>query len=382
MAEPSDRDPVDSTGIVADKPTVLAKRQAEARSATFRASLGLRGRQTARAAVTGKPRRGSEYMYKRVWVDFALFLRFRLGDGSLEQWLNDDRAYRAAETDAQLAYLDLHVADVTLEDLEDYRAHLLNKVIVDRKGKKKVGLAQTTVNMRLSAVSRVLDHARKMGLRPDNPADDVDRERNPSKPYKQQPLSAAQVRLILDSIGRSSPIDRRDYLLLTLLARLGIRREEAAGVVVDDFEDAPGDEGGWVLSIRGKGDKVRVLFVPRDLEVAIKAYVEGLELAGPLFPVVRKGGKVDRGVPLHPEDVTRIIRTRTKDALGDKACAPHALRATFATRYDDLGGAREHLQRDLGHSDSRTTEGYITSRLTRKRSATDVVHYEKEKEDR
>ena len=376
MGKPSDCAPADSTGIVVDKPTVLARRQAEARSATFRASLGLRGRQSARAAVTGKPRRGSEYMYRRVWVDFALFLRFRLGDGTIEQWIETGRAYRTAETEAQLAYLDQHVADVTLEDLEDYRAHLLNKVITDRRGKQKVGLAQTTVNMRLSAVARVLDHARKMGLRRDNPADDVDREKNPPKPFKQQPLSARQVRQILDSIGRSSPIGRRDHMLLTLLARLGIRREEAAGVVVDDFEDAPGDEGGWVLTIRGKGDKTRVLFVPHDLEMAIKAYVEGLELTGPLFPVVRKGGKVERGLPLHPEDVTRIIKKRTVEALDGKGCAPHALRATFATRYDDIGGAREHLQRDLGHGDSRTTEEYITSRLTRKRSATNVVHYE------
>jgi integrase len=386
MVESSEREAQVSTGIIVDSPTaitdkasVMARRAEESTSATFNASLKLRGRQSVRAAVTGKARHGSEYTYRRAWVDFALFLRWKLGDGTLEEWINTDRNYRTAETDEQLAYLDKHIVDVKQSDIEDYRVHLLNKPVSrDVKGKPKVGLSKMTVNTRLAAVSKVLEAAEELGLRKDNPAKKIRRERNPPKPYKQQPLSARQVREIISSIGHVSPIDRRDWMLLTILARLGIRREEAANIIIGDFEDAPGDEGGWMLTVRGKGDKPRTLFVPRDLEVAIKGYVEGLELAGPLFPVIRKSGSVQKHLPLHPEDVTRIVRARAKTALGDVRCAPHALRATFATRYDEMGGAREYLQRDMGHSDPRTTEGYITSRLTRKRSATDVVNYEEE----
>ena len=61
-------------------------------------------------------------------------------------------------------------------------------------------------------------------------------------------LAAGQVRLLLESCDRERPAGRRDFAILMLLARLGLRRGEVAALELDDVDWRAGE-----IVIRGKG---------------------------------------------------------------------------------------------------------------------------------
>ena len=63
-------------------------------------------------------------------------------------------------------------------------------------------------------------------------------------------ITPADARAILDSCDRRSVIGRRDYAIIVLLLRLGLRRSEVAGLRLDDIHWRSG-----ALVVRGKGSR-------------------------------------------------------------------------------------------------------------------------------
>ena len=79
---------------------------------------------------------------------------------------------------------------------------------------------------------------------------------NWSMPSIPRAIAADQVRQLLASIDRRTAIGRRDYAILLLLARLGLRSSEVAFLELDDIDWNAGQ-----LSVRGKGaQRTRVAF--------------------------------------------------------------------------------------------------------------------------
>jgi site-specific recombinase XerD len=81
-------------------------------------------------------------------------------------------------------------------------------------------------------------------------------------------ISADSVRRVLASIPRHTALGRRDYAILLLLARLGLRSSEVAFLELDDIDWDAGQ-----VSIRGKGGQPAVLPLPVDVGKAIAAYL-------------------------------------------------------------------------------------------------------------
>jgi len=81
-------------------------------------------------------------------------------------------------------------------------------------------------------------------------------------------IGANQVRQLLGSIDRRTAIGRRDYAIVLLLARLGLRSGEAAFLELEDI-----DWGVGQLSVRGKRDQRTALPLPADVGAAIAAYL-------------------------------------------------------------------------------------------------------------
>jgi site-specific recombinase XerD len=83
-------------------------------------------------------------------------------------------------------------------------------------------------------------------------------------------LTPVQVRKVLaQARQRSSAVGRRDYAILLLLARLGLRGGEVAGLSLGDVD--------WEqsrISIRGKGDRVAQLPLPAEVGQALAAYLK------------------------------------------------------------------------------------------------------------
>jgi len=76
------------------------------------------------------------------------------------------------------------------------------------------------------------------------------------------------VRRVLASCNRQSAVGRRDYAILLLLARLGLRAGEVAGLMLNDIEWEAG-----CLNVRGKGGHRSALPLPAEVGEAIVAYL-------------------------------------------------------------------------------------------------------------
>lgn len=82
-------------------------------------------------------------------------------------------------------------------------------------------------------------------------------------------LEPEQVKLLLDHCPRKSAVGRRDYAILLLLARLGLRGGEVAGLRLDSVDWENGE-----LILHGKRRRIDRLPLPRDVGKAIVAYLQ------------------------------------------------------------------------------------------------------------
>jgi site-specific recombinase XerD len=81
-------------------------------------------------------------------------------------------------------------------------------------------------------------------------------------------LPREQVELVLASCKRQTAVSRRDYAILLLLARLGLRAGEIAALALDDLDWQAG-----LITLRGKGGRLSQLPLPMDVGKAIADYL-------------------------------------------------------------------------------------------------------------
>ena len=81
-------------------------------------------------------------------------------------------------------------------------------------------------------------------------------------------LAGEQIQKILASCDKETAIGKRDYALLLLLARLGLRAGEVVALTLDDFDWEAG-----LVTVRGKGKRVAQMPVPSEVGTAIADYL-------------------------------------------------------------------------------------------------------------
>ena len=81
-------------------------------------------------------------------------------------------------------------------------------------------------------------------------------------------LEPGQVAALLASCDQDTAAGRRDFAMLTLLARLGLRAGEVAALSLDDIDWRAGE-----ITVRGKGSRAERLPLPADAGEAIAAYL-------------------------------------------------------------------------------------------------------------
>ena len=156
---------------------------------------------------------------------------------------------------------------------------------------------KTTASRRLTVLCRLCVEAQEKGLLA---ADPTERVRGfPQAAPQETPHVALELDALRDflaTIGTRTLKDLRDKALLMVLARLGLRREEASQL---DWSDLEPRQGHTVLVIRhGKGDQRRVAKVPIDVLRLLEQYRAALgEVTQPMFVVLRcKSQHSDGGI--------------------------------------------------------------------------------------
>jgi integrase/recombinase XerD len=164
-------------------------------------------------------------------------------------------------------------------------------------------------------------------------------------------LEAGAVAALLAGCGRDTAVGRRDFAILTLLARLGLRGGEVAALTLDDIDWHHGE-----IVVQGKGARRDRMPLPVDVGEALVAYLRGGRPAAAgcraVFLRVRApmGALGTRGVA----DVVRLAARRA----GLPALGPHRLRHSAATAMLRNGASLAEVGQVLRHARAATTAIY------------------------
>jgi len=163
-------------------------------------------------------------------------------------------------------------------------------------------------------------------------------------------LAAGQVGRLLDGCDRDTVTGRRDYAILTVLARLGLRGGEAAALQLGDIDWRAGE-----VMICGKGARLDRLPLPVPVGEALAAYLTGgrARCGSPaVFVTVRAPYR-----QLSPEAV-RAIMGRACDRAGLARRGAHRLRHSLATEMLRAGASLPEVGQVLRHRSQLATSVY------------------------
>jgi site-specific recombinase XerD len=163
-------------------------------------------------------------------------------------------------------------------------------------------------------------------------------------------MTAADVQRLLDSCDRGSPVGIRNFAIMTLIARLGLRSIEVARLELHDVDWRAGE-----LVVRGKGRRHDRLPLPAEVGEALVAYLSGgrnPEGARHLFLTCR----APRG-PIRADLVGDVVE-RACTRAGLPRMGPHRLRHALAGELLRHGAGLVAISQVLRHQDLATTALY------------------------
>lgn len=168
----------------------------------------------------------------------------------------------------------------------------------------------------------------------------------------------------------------RDRAMLAVLFSTGMRVSELCSLDRDMISLERGE-----LSVRGKGGKIRPVYLSDIARDHIKDWLEGrTDIDGALFIRIPKNkafAKYDN-LRLTPRSVQRIVKHQaTKAGIVGKKVSPHTLRHSFATDLLRNGADIRSVQAMLGHSSVTTTQIYTHVTDTQLREVHEKFHKKK-----
>ena len=166
-------------------------------------------------------------------------------------------------------------------------------------------------------------------------------------------IPADQVRQLLASISRRTAIGRRDYAILLLLARLGLRSGEVAFLQLDDIEWKAGR-----LNVCGKSGRSNELPLPTDVGEAIVRYLQHGRPHSNSRRVFLRARAPIRGF-LGPCAIGSVVKHRLERAgINAPTNGAHQFRHALATQMLRHGASLTEIGEVLGHRSPETTKIY------------------------
>lgn len=249
-----------------------------------------------------------------------------------------------------------HVEDITEENVREYRLWL-NRQLSSPSKRGALGgtLKKRTQNYYLIALRAFLKFLMRQGIEVISP----ERIELAKVPERELDLISAQdlSRLLAAPEGTSLQA-LRDRAILETLFSTGLRVSELVSLPRDI--DLSRDE----FSVRGKGEKVRVVFLSPRAKEALRAYLAKRGDVDPaLFIHIGRGGpkslaKDAGSLRLTARSVERLIRRYAIKAGISKRVTPHVIRHSFATDLLENGADLRSVQALLGHASISTTQIY------------------------
>ena len=250
-------------------------------------------------------------------------------------------------------------SDLTEEQIREFRLHL-NRQAGTKVGGRVEPMKRRTQNYYLIALRAFLKFLRKRGIEALSP-ERIELAKVPERSLDL--ISPTELKRLMKAPDQKTLEGKRDKAILELLFSTGLRISELCGLSIDDV-DLTRDE----FSVRGKSDKVRVVFLSDTAKETLREYLKNRkDLDDALF--VRYGRKAnDGGEPrLQPRAVQRLLKHYAEMAGITRKVTPHVIRHSFATDLLSNGADLRSVQALLGHANIGTTQIYthVTDRHLR-----------------
>lgn len=234
---------------------------------------------------------------------------------------------------------------------------------------KQRGNGAATRNVRLTAIHSFFEY-----LGREYPECLLQAQRVLNVPFKRTTqrtvdyLDADELRQILEAVDRSTPLGRRDYLLLVLLFNTGARIQEIVSLDTTDLRLNPPAS----IKFLAKGKKERLCPLWPETVKLLRQFCQEtgltLEEAKPLF-CNHRGGRLTRfGARLIVQRQARRALNACP-ALAKKRIHPHVLRHSTAVHLLKAGVDLSTIAHWLGHASINTTHKYLAMDVEAKRAA-------------
>ena len=257
--------------------------------------------------------------------------------------------------------------DITPEILREFRLWLNRQPVGNGRTGPKT-LKKNTQNYHLIALRSFLKYLVKRNIKSLAP-DAIELAKVGHRQI--DVITPTELRRLMDAPDTDTLIGMRDKAILELLFSTGLRVAELCSLSRDIDLDAE------EFSIRGKGDKVRLVFLSPEAKSAVKKYLDNRkDMGDALFTELSiratkaglktglKGSKNSKEEkdpgdnPLTTRSVQRIIKRYAIKAGISKRVTPHVIRHCFATDLLGNGADIRSVQMLLGHADISTTQIY------------------------
>ena len=243
-----------------------------------------------------------------------------------------------------------NVSDITEQNVREFRLWLNRQ-----PGTKSDSMKRRTQNYYMIALRAFLKFLRKRGIDCLSP-ERIELAKLPERHIDL--ISSAELARLLNAPRAALEKERdegkrraflRDAAILELLFSTGLRVAELCALNADI--DLSRDE----LSVRGKGEKVRVVFLSPAAKNAVAAYLKArTDMEEALFV----DGRPNALHRISPRDVQRHLKTYVALAGITNTVTPHTLRHAFATDLLGNGADIRSVQQLLGHASINTTQIY------------------------
>ncbi len=240
--------------------------------------------------------------------------------------------------------------DITEEQIREFRLYL-NRQPGTKVGSRTEPMKRRTQNYYLIAVRAFLKFLRKRGIESTSP-ERIELAKVPERSLDL--ISAAELSRLLAAPKTNTLEGKRDRAILELLFSTGLRISELCSLSVDDV-DLARDE----FSVRGKGDKVRVVFITDEARSTVREYLAARkDMEDALFIRYGKKAHIGDDARITPRTVQRLLKHYAAEAGITRKVTPHVIRHSFATDLLSNGADLRSVQALLGHAHIGTTQVY------------------------
>lgn len=239
---------------------------------------------------------------------------------------------------------------LTEEQVREFRLYL-NRQPGTKVGGKQDPMKRRTQNYYLIALRAFLKFLRKRGIPSLNP-ERIELAKVPERSLDL--ISAAELARLMAAPKADTLEGKRDRAILELLFSTGLRISELCALSIDDV-DLSRDE----FSVRGKGDKVRVVFLSDEAKAMVRDYLAARkDMDDALFVRYGKKAHIGEDARVTPRTVQRLLKQYATKAGITRKVTPHVIRHSFATDLLSNGADLRSVQALLGHANIGTTQIY------------------------